>query len=220
MNALYQHCRPHREGVRACCQSFWPLTAHAPRPPQKRSSEGGDQPAALLQSAASTPASSSATFVARGSLRADVKEESGPPLPDSDSAGAVVTSACHAHVCAGPVSADSDGGKSTRTSGLQGSALKAVLAPGFVPVPPSRAAALAASATVARMAAAEAADGAPHTPLRLGLSQPVAACPIVVATQPPTWLLSAESMLPVRSEHAHALLMACARSSFRHGQRL
>ena len=180
ITALYQHCsnsgRPHF----ASFQLFRSLTACAPRPLQKRSLDDGDPRAALLQSAASTPASSSATFVARGPLPANVKEESDPPVADGDSGGAVVTSACHAPVRAGPVSADSDGGKFTRGSGLQGSAA-AVLAPGFVPVPPLRAAALAASATVARMAAAEMADGAPHTPVWLGLSHVVAACLVTTA---------------------------------------
>jgi len=134
---------------------------------------------ALLQSAASTPASSSAT-VARGPLAAGIKEESDPPLHDGDGAGAVVTSACHAPVRVAPVSANSDGGKSMCTGDLQSSAA-AVLAPGFMPVPPPRAAALAASATVARMAAAEMADGAPHTPVRLGVSHTVAACLVIVA---------------------------------------
>ena len=142
-------------------QSSWSLTACAVHPLQKRHAEGGDGRGTPLQSAASTPASSSAT-IARGPLPAGVKEESSdPPSVDGDGAEAVVTSAFPAHIRASTVSAvrNSNGDMFTRTIGVKDSAA-APLAPEIMPVPPPRAAALAASATVARMAAAETAEGA------------------------------------------------------------
>ena len=154
------HVRPSR-----------PLTRCAAHLLQKRHAEASDPRTAPPQSAASTPASSSATF-ARGPLAAGVKEESDPPSADGDGAGAVVTSACQAGVGAG-ADRESDSGVITRTIGLtDGTAV--TLAPGFVPVPPPRGAALAASGTVARMAAAETADGAPHSPVLLGI--PISGC--------------------------------------------
>ena len=122
---------------------------------------GDDLRGAWLQSAVSTPASSSATVVATG-----IKEELLAAPAGGEGAGAVVSSPCRARFGAGlvRVDPDSDGGKSSRTSALKDDA-------GTAPVPalvcglPPRAAALAASATVAQMAKAEshaADDGASH----------------------------------------------------------